>query len=374
VILPPAPDLPAGSRLAQRRLLVRWLQCGLDEAPPPPPPESEEALSLLVPLAIRAGLAGLLQRGLGRGGVTLPPAPAQALARATRTTLAHNLLLLRDAATLARRLRVHGVPGLFIKGAALLQTVIPDPSCRAMADLDLLVRPADAGLARVAAREAGYRFAHPRRAPSRLAHTKQNLVHEVGGQPLRLEIHTHPDGLGHRGPPTGELLGRAQATRLDGEPFLVPSPADSALLLAVNWTTDLFAERLKDCLDLAALVQRGGLDLADSRPRARRWRIGRTWDALLRRAAILGALTPDQSPLEITDDGHKDIGKAGLSSHLSRLAGAPGPLPALLRPFLAEGTRDALLLLARVGWRRVGDGWAARHEGTIVPVVTWPLA
>jgi len=371
VILPPAPDLPAESRLAHQRLLVRWLRGGLGEAPPPPEPI--ERLAPLVPLAIRAGLAGLLQRGLQRGQVTLPPGPAQALADAARTTLAHNLLLLRDAARLAHRLHHHGVPGLFIKGTALLQTVIPDPSCRAMADLDLLVRPADAGLARAAAREAGYQLAHPVRAPSRLAYTKQNLVHEVGGQPLRLEIHTHPDGLGHRGPSTGELLGRAQATRLDGEPFLLPSAEDSALLLAVNWTTDLFASRLKDCLDLAALVQRAGLDLAGLRPRARGWRLGRTWEALLRRATILGALAPDQPPPGLTADHDERTRTLSHSSWLAPLAGAPGPLPALLRPFLAEGGADALRLLARVGWRRVGDGWAELQEGTIVPAAPWPL-
>lgn len=339
-----------------RRALARWLIRGV--SPASSLPSAPRDWTPLVRLARREGLAGLLLRAVEESRTELPPGLRAELRADSTATLARNLLLLQDTGRLARALTRCGAPALFLKGVALLETqAYPDPGCRAMFDVDLLVRQRDAAVARAAACSLGWRLVEPRRAPSRQPRTKQNLVRHEGGHRLRLEIHTHLDGLGQRGGAVEPLLGRARAARVGGEPALVPAVADMAMQLAVHWTTEGFPDRLRDEIDLLALVMRSGLSLAEAGERAAHSRAGVGWAALLRRAARDG-LDLDLPAAQLPPD-------AALRLRLLDICPILHRTPPLLSLLLAESPADAALLALRVGARRVGDAWAACWEGTI---------
>lgn len=56
-------------------------------------------------------------------------------------TLAHNIYQLKKAGEVIRSLQNSNISLMVLKGAALLETVYPDPGMRQMADIDLLVHP-----------------------------------------------------------------------------------------------------------------------------------------------------------------------------------------------------------------------------------------
>ena len=56
-------------------------------------------------------------------------------------TLANNIYQLKEAGEVIKALQDSGIPVIVLKGAALLETVYPDPGTRPMADIDLLVSP-----------------------------------------------------------------------------------------------------------------------------------------------------------------------------------------------------------------------------------------
>ena len=97
----------------------------------------------LVALAENLKLSALLYRVLQDAGCALP-APLQArLANAYRATLGRSVRCRRALTDIARAFADAGVPLVVLKGLVLAETVYPDPGCRVMSDLDLLVRPED---------------------------------------------------------------------------------------------------------------------------------------------------------------------------------------------------------------------------------------
>lgn len=63
-------------------------------------------------------------------------------------TYSYNLAALDEAGRICQELERHHVPVLLLKGAAILEEIYPDLSCRRMTDIDLLVREKDADKAR----------------------------------------------------------------------------------------------------------------------------------------------------------------------------------------------------------------------------------
>lgn len=334
---------------------------------PRPAAPSATQLQELARDAGAEGLAGALLRGLALGGVDISPAVRATLQRSERATLARNLLLLREAGRLARAWASEGVAAVFLKGTALLEQVYLDPGLRAMRDVDVLVPLHQADLARATARSLGWSWDHPRRAATRRRHCKQNLVCTAGPHRLRLELHAHVDGLGHRGPRTADLLGRARSRSVGGAPALIPSAVDLALHLAVHWSTEGLMRPLRETLDLACLLRHDGLSVHALRAAAGQARAGRAAEALLRDAAGDGLLSDALL-------GHRRW-VAGRSSRdgahgptTQRVLRAARALPAALRPLLAlaaaEGPLDGVGLLTATARRRLGDAWAALHEGS----------
>jgi len=349
----------------RRRRLAAWLAAGLLDGPAPAEPSPTE-LTELSEDACTEGLAGGLLAGLEAAHPTAAAAQLAPLRAAHRATLARNLLLLREAGRLARALDTAGVPAVFLKGTALLEQVYRDAGLRAMRDVDVLVPGERADAARATARSLGWRWLHPRRAATRRRHCKQNLILPLGGHRLRLELHAHVDGLGHRGPRTSALLGRARGATIDGAPARIPCPADLALHLAVHWSTEGLLRPLRETLDLACLLRRDGLGVGELRAAAPPARSRRAVEALLGAAAADGLLeaAAEDGLVErpALGPGGALFAWRGLVEAVRRL---PGPLRATLALAAADGPADGAGLLVAVARRRVADAWAALHEGQL---------
>ena len=173
-------------------------------------------------------------------------------------------------AAMARR----GVRVMPLKGALLTTRPGAHPDRRPMADLDLLVRPADRAAATAALVGLGYvRQPERNRRPTHdvfvaAGSAVQTFDGEHPDNPRRVELHaevrrhlwawTDDDDL------TGFLWAGARDATILGEPAAVPS--DEALLahLAIHATCDLLVGRgrLIQWLDLAGLAGAGGIALA----------------------------------------------------------------------------------------------------------------
>jgi len=125
-----------------------------------------------------------------------------------------------------------GVPVILLKGAALAHLIYPGPELRPMADIDVLINPADAERAVAIARGLGYAFAsrHVSRFAGRMHHLPVGATTRAGFR-IALEIHldtmspdqsdgltfatltTAPQRFRRRSGPDGVALGHADMLR-----------------------------------------------------------------------------------------------------------------------------------------------------------------
>jgi len=123
---------------------------------------------LLAPMAKSEGVAPLLYWTFQRANMPALRVPAKILsflASEYYRTAAQNMLLYQALDPILAALQTAGVPVIVLKGAALANTLYPDPALRPMTDLDLLVRQVDFDHAEACLRDLGYRVGYPEMSP-----------------------------------------------------------------------------------------------------------------------------------------------------------------------------------------------------------------
>ena len=219
-------------------------------------------------------------------------------------------------------LRDAGVEALTLKGIALAHTVYPEPGLRPMADIDLLVRPADRLRAIETLGRLGYRTPGPE--AERLGESRcfAELVrdgvlldlHWDIARYLRFEgvVRVDHEGLWRRARPLVLAEGRSRAL----------CPEDTLLHLVLHLTLGSDFARVLWYADIDAVIRRYAAELDWDRvvDEARHWRIGALLDwtlgvvsasfgtplpaglverlapGRLRRAAVLACLGPSWPP------------------------------------------------------------------------------
>jgi hypothetical protein len=231
----------------------------------------------LVDLAVHEGTAPLLHSHLRRLDLLdrLPPPARHRLSEVERGVWAANAVLARHWGEATAALHRAGVESLTLKGMALAHVVYADPGLRPMADVDLLVRPADRAAALDALGALGYRT--PGEAADRLGASRSfaELVrdgtridlHWHAGRYLRFEgvVEVDHDGLWSRARDLITPEGRS----------LMPSPEDLLLHLVLHLTLGSDFARVLWYVDIDAVVRRfaAGLDWERLVREADRWRI-----------------------------------------------------------------------------------------------------
>jgi hypothetical protein len=142
-------------------------------------------------LAEREGLAPLLYH-VAHGQDLLPPDVEERLRLAYYATARQNLLSLHELERVLTALSAAGIPAIVLKGAALIQAVYQNPALRPMADLDLLLRPADVRPAIDILTGLGYQATGDEPHPGhRLIYETQIIFRRPGSATCPVEPHWH---------------------------------------------------------------------------------------------------------------------------------------------------------------------------------------
>jgi hypothetical protein len=149
--------------------------------------------------AFAAGLGPLLGYWHERGRLPADPALAPVLAEHLDHGRRRAARLAAELARVLQRLDAAGIPVALLKGAHTAYAYFPEPGTRPMADLDLLVAPADVAATQRVLRDLGFEEHGSDSAPHRSewARPDAHLVHSVDldhvDNPWSIELHATLD-------------------------------------------------------------------------------------------------------------------------------------------------------------------------------------
>lgn len=210
-------------------------------------------------LAALHGVVGLVRQALlALDAAASVPAPAwQAMSQAAAQIAFDGMVQQRQLAAAVAALHSAGIEPLLLKGYALAEMIYADPLARPSADLDLLVRPDQVGLACQALARMGCTLPDPATVDVQLANAYDLpvILPAMAGRVTLLELHWH---LAPRGLFALDLdLWRARAERFQvaGQPALRFSPEDMLLHLALHMRKHRYVG-LRWLCDVAELLRR----------------------------------------------------------------------------------------------------------------------
>jgi hypothetical protein len=224
-----------------------------------------------------------------------------------------NLLVTLAARPLLEQTRAsYDGPLLLMKGPEVA-ALYPDPATRAFRDLDLLVP--DAREAQAALLAAGFEETGDPALYEGIHHLRPLRWKSL---PLILEIHDRPKWVSwSRAPETAELLAAGAPSRTGVSRVLTLPPAYHALVLAVHSWAHEPLRRLRDLVDLAALLELA--DTGEVELLARKHGLGRLWRTSA--AAVDATFEGGRRPVSMRTwarNLHAGRDRTVLESHLSR--------------------------------------------------------
>jgi Uncharacterised nucleotidyltransferase len=237
-------------------------------------------------------------------------------------------------------------PLLLFKGPEVAARY-PDPALRAFKDLDLLVPDAEAVQQALVA--AGFQ---PIGDPSLYVGIHHLRPLALPGFPLAIEVHSQPKWPANLRPPsTEELFASAAPVALGVSGVLAPSPAHHALLLAAHSWAHEPLRRLRDLVDVAAMMQ--GLDHFELSRLSRAWNVERLWATTV--AAIAALFYGSPAPLALrlwARNLLKTRERTVLENHLERILSNFWILPA------PTALGELVSILAHEVRPAPGEAWA----------------
>ena len=189
-----------------------------------------------------------------------------------------------SASLVLRRVReAYDGPTIVLKGPEVA-AAYPDPALRSYGDIDLLVP--DVAAAHRALLDAGFELVGDPELYVDIHHLRPLAVREI---PIAVEIHSRPKWVDPlTAPSAGALFEATVPSATDVPGMLAPSPERHALLLAVHSWAHEPLRRLRDVIDVAAMLD--GADRSEIARLARAWGVGRLWSTT---AAVVDAVLGD---------------------------------------------------------------------------------
>lgn len=264
----------AVSRFQAVDLLTSWLN---DPAcrTPALPAWSVATWTVVLQEAVNHGVHLLLHEAWCLDGPApsgLPGYVGRWLAREAQNNAVRNQRLLDELGAVLHAAAAAGIPIMPFKGAALIgrRGVYPRPAARPLADLDLLIHPADLAAMQAVLNRLGY-DEEPRATWKHRTFVKPNNRTAVSisasdpDNPRRLELHTAlaEDFLGLRLDLTSPAWATSRAGTLAGAPAQLLAPAVLFLHVAAHASQDIWERkaRLLQLVDLHRLA--GTLNAAE---------------------------------------------------------------------------------------------------------------
>lgn len=278
----PAPDAVL---VTDRRWLLDVLRARREsdadralEAPGRAPLSSPRDWPGVVALAEAEELAPALAHALrSRAWRGVPRAARARLERCFTHALARHVLMTRDLALVLGELADAGVDAMPLKGAVLAETLYPHPATRTFTDLDVLVRPGTLDQTDTVLRHLGWRRTEGEHSWAfDVAHDGETSYEAPG----HATIDVHWRLLNAARYPwnrraTDEAWGRATPATVAGRPSLTLAPADLLVYLAAHLAVQHAGVGLRWHLDLARVVDRGGVRWDEVVQRAHAWGMAR---------------------------------------------------------------------------------------------------
>jgi hypothetical protein len=290
-------------------------------------PATADAWTDLAHRAAKEGLAGLLLEKTTECGIELPAYVREQLRNAAMKIAAANLHAKSELARLLPAFETSGVPVMLLKGAALNLTVYPRPDLRPTSDVDLLIHPANVGVALSGLADSdchrGFDLIRDDFFPK--YHYELELF-TASPAPLRIDLHVRPlrPLRVSRTMPDDALWERARSVKIEDATAEIPTPEMMFLHLAAHaayhgcsrllWLFDLkrMAEFYGDLMDWELIVER-----------ARHWRL--SWPllrAIQRATELFGPVCPPRVIGELA--GHLITWRDRLAlAHAPRDASSP---------------------------------------------------
>lgn len=254
----PPLDLDARDRAALTRWLAAVAAGGAPRHDSPPAPADPRHWRAVAALAEGHGVAALVLPGLPDGA---PPDARAAIADAADRTVARGRRMAADAAAVGAALAADGIPFAFLKGVWLAPRAYAPPEMRPMADIDIVVPPANAFATARALAGLGYAHVGTSRKHLRFLRPDNHAVADGRGEhpdnPRPVEVHTRV-AESFRG------IGMDVTDHLDlDRPAADWPPALALVHVAMHTTVDMLGRRLRlvQLLDVARLA--AGLSAAD---------------------------------------------------------------------------------------------------------------
>lgn len=185
-----------------------------------------------------------------------------------RTAEARFLLVSHVLAGLGRALDAARCDALLAKGAALAQTVYPQPWQREMADIDLIARPGEVDRV-LGALEAGGLIVEPRSSERPITTDQlgeRRTIMRFGGINMAVEVHSRLDKVVGRSVDYAAMFRRAVASPTNPR-LLLPDPIDQILLVVIHLSNSDFDHDV-GWVDLELLL-RGHIDVDELLRRVR---------------------------------------------------------------------------------------------------------
>ena len=256
-----------------------------------------------------------------------------------RETAARNMVFGTHVDNVLATLAGAGIPGMLLKGSALVRSVYPEVALRPMNDVDILVPQSAIREAQSIVEGMGYRpmfAALERDDDQRLADHFHHfpLVSDTGG--VVLELHQHVTAAGSRFDIEGYW---ARARAGSGAPaYLLPSPEDLFLHVAIHFAEDRIARRkfgLGQLADLAWISARWPIDWVTLGDRAKSYgESDRLFLALMALQQLFGDIAPASLVVQLRPTSFRtDLAERFVSERILRTR------PAIALEYFAQGKR-----------------------------------
>ena len=289
---------------AELHLLVWLLRSALGTAESPAPATSALDWDIFVAAVERHRVGAYLQQLAAPPIAALcPPAVVLRVKTLSTTTLHRALQQGADQVRLIRSLESAGIEVMTVKGLALAQRLHGQLGLRHVGDIDLVVRPSDAGRADAVLREVPGLFRFRPDIPltplqlKKFVELKPEFEYRRASPALRVELLWRLEGL----PETEEVWSRAVTCSVGGQPMrTLPPDLDVLYLLQHGARHGWF--RLFWLLDAALLLRDPSLDWERLMARARQMELERP---LLQAAALASEILGVSPPAALKPAPHE---------------------------------------------------------------------
>lgn len=301
-----------------------------------PPTTSSVDWNEILSLAARERVTSLVFAAVGLDNEDVPYPVRRNLAQSFQTAAEGAREGYGQLANVLRRLKSAGLKPLLLKGAALARFTYEDPALRPFSDVDVLVRLNEIEAIHRVLLTSGYALAGDEPSPADRTWRQGRGYYDPDGRRLVIDVHWRYSGypllmqMDYPG-----VFQRALEVLIEGEPVLLPSPADMLVALSIFFLRELWygKPKLRYLRDLLEVIRQHRIDwgvvLGTAQESSLVW--SSLYFALGTGAALFGTPVPPAVWRELTPKRGQAVGHALLARISDNVMRPEHPVRTLLQ-------------------------------------------